>query len=61
MSIWIITTGNSDVQLKINYNWENLFYEEVRYDEEKDIKNVINLQLFSKIKLPNFISFLLGY
>ncbi len=38
MSIWIITTGNSDVQLKKDSNWENPFYEEVRYDDEKDIK-----------------------
>lgn len=38
MSIWIITTGNSDVQLKTDDNWEEPFYEQVRYDENKDIK-----------------------
>jgi len=38
MSIWIITTGNSDVQLKTDENWEEPFYEQVRYDENKDIK-----------------------
>ncbi len=36
MSIWIITTGNSDVQLKTDSYWED-FYEQVRYDHEKDI------------------------
>ena len=38
MSIWIITTGNSDVQLKTDDNWEEPFYEQVRYDDNKDIK-----------------------
>ncbi|MEA5620471.1 hypothetical protein VB711_21875 [Cronbergia sp. UHCC 0137] len=36
MSIWIITTGNSDVQLKTDDNWED-FYGDVRYDDDKDI------------------------
>ncbi|MBD2568853.1 hypothetical protein [Anabaena lutea] len=38
MSIWIITTGNSDVQLKTDDNWERPLYEEVRYDDQKDIR-----------------------
>lgn len=38
MSIWIITTGNSDVQLKTDENWEEPFYEQVRHDDNKDIK-----------------------
>ncbi|MBD2440821.1 hypothetical protein [Nostoc sp. FACHB-110] len=33
MSIWIVTTGNSDVILKYDKNWSNL-YEEIRYDLE---------------------------
>lgn len=37
MSIWIVTTGNSDVQLKTHDGWED-FYEEVRNDDEKDIR-----------------------
>jgi hypothetical protein len=31
MTTWIVTTGNSDIQLKTNVNWESL-YEEVRYN-----------------------------
>ncbi|WP_016953588.1 hypothetical protein [Anabaena sp. PCC 7108] len=37
MSIWIITTGNSDVQLKTDSYWED-FHENVRYDDKKDIR-----------------------
>ncbi|WYM02750.1 MAG: hypothetical protein HEQ19_28010 [Gloeotrichia echinulata CP02] len=33
MSIWIVTTGNSDVQLNTNERWED-FYEEVRYSTD---------------------------
>jgi hypothetical protein len=33
MSIWIVTTGNSDVILKNDKNWSNL-YDEIRYDLE---------------------------
>jgi hypothetical protein len=36
MSIWIITTGNSDVQLNKDSYWED-FHEAVRYDD-KDIR-----------------------
>lgn len=36
MSIWILTTGNSDVQLNKDSYWED-FYEAVRYDD-KDIR-----------------------
>ncbi|TVP63060.1 MAG: hypothetical protein EA343_09110 [Nodularia sp. (in: Bacteria)] len=38
MTIWIITTGNSDVQLKTHEQWEE-FYEEVSYSENNDIGN----------------------
>ncbi|MEH2390949.1 MAG: hypothetical protein V7K21_04505 [Nostoc sp.] len=33
MSIWIVTTGNSDIILKQDKNWGSL-YSEVRYDLE---------------------------
>ncbi|GAA6622211.1 hypothetical protein [Scytonema sp. NUACC26] len=39
MKVWIVTTGNSDVQLKNNQNWEEFYYEvlekgntEISYD-----------------------------
>ncbi|KYC38637.1 hypothetical protein WA1_36280 [Scytonema hofmannii PCC 7110] len=41
MKVWILTTGNRDVQLKTNQNWENFYYEvlekgntEISYDRD---------------------------
>lgn len=51
MTIWIVTTGNSDVQLKNNDNWEKL-YEEVRSQSPlKDCDNFYQVEQDKKTKL----------
>ncbi|RAM52588.1 MAG: hypothetical protein C6Y22_05340 [Hapalosiphonaceae cyanobacterium JJU2] len=54
MSIWIITTGNSDVQLKTDYNWEEPLYKDVRYNDEKDIRKCDIFAAIQQDKVTGF-------
>ncbi|MBL1200251.1 MAG: hypothetical protein FWK04_14430 [Nostoc sp. GBBB01] len=50
MSIWIVTIGNSDVQLKTNDNWENF------YIDDEDVKYNTDIQYCDdKEKLGNLV------